>query len=942
MRLARRAWRARDAGGAGMALLVAGFAAEVRAQQQAIEEILVTGSRIARDAFTSPAPMSVYSEADFTNSGVVSIDEFLKDTPAFTGFQYGTSTNNGNIGLKAVDLRGLDTKRTLVLINGRRQVGSFIGGNGDVGAVDLNTVPHSLIERVEVLKDGASTIYGSDALGGVVNVILKDDFEGVEFEATYGAGDSGSAANYGFSGVLGTASDRGSVVIALDYSKQEEMLQRQRDWAHFDLHPRFDGARFVATPSGSSNSRRIRTDQFDADATATLVAQGFLRGAQFIIDEASGEVREFGPDDTYNYSPVNALITPNERYQVSAIGTYALTDTVRVFLEGLYTRRFSHQRLAPDASFAITDAYGPGQWNDLVPASNPANPFGDHPRNPWGVAGQDVRLNRRFEESGGRLFAQAVDTYRFVLGLQGDAGSDVSWEFAYNWAQNEDTEDTSFYHRFDRWETLVNPALCAVDTACLAATAGRGHLDPFGPFGTISSAEIDYLMASSLKDVRRNDLQQYSLIFDGELNVELGGGAVGWAAGLEHRRETAHYIPDEFVAGGLTTGGAADPLRGGFSVDEVYAEALLPVTDALQVDISLRDTRYDTSAGEKTTYRVGGLFDASASLSFRGTYSTGFRAPNIVELFGGTQTGFPIIEDPCEFYNRRSDINANIVANCIADGVPEDFEWGFQWQSAYTVEPPDSLEPEESTTWSVGAVWAPVNLPGIQLSADVWNIEVDGLIDEIPYTDLLFICLSAAERRVDPSCAFFSNGLGRDGIFPDDATATMANLGTVSTDGVDFNVDYTRGVNASWAQSIGFDAQLTFVNSYRQDYPIISSRERAGTIRNGQVYPEWKANTALTLQGRRWSATWSTRYISSMDDFLRPPELTDDAVAEPVWYQDVFANLDFWDFVTITVGIDNLTDEDPPRFHSSFNAETEPGYYDVIGRRLFTTFTMRF
>jgi iron complex outermembrane receptor protein len=167
-----------------------------------VEEIIVTGSRIAKDEFTSAAPISVFDEQEYVNSGVVSVDEFLKDIPAFTGFQYGTTTNNGNIGLKAVDLRGLEVKRTLVLINGRRTVGSFIGGNSDVGAVDLNSIPNAMIKRIEVLKDGASTIYGSDALAGVVNVILKDDFEGFDIQMSYGAGTSEwDAENYGTSGL---------------------------------------------------------------------------------------------------------------------------------------------------------------------------------------------------------------------------------------------------------------------------------------------------------------------------------------------------------------------------------------------------------------------------------------------------------------------------------------------------------------------------------------------------------------------------------------------------------------------------------------------------------------------------------------------------------------------------------------------------------------------
>ena len=230
----------------------------------------------------------------------------------------------------------------------------------------------------------------------------------------------------------------------------------------------------------------------------------------------------------------------------------------------------------------------------------------------------------------------------------------------------------------------------------------------------------------------------------------------------------------------------------------------------------------------------------------------------------------------------------------------------------------------------------------MSFSVDYWDIEIDDLIGEIPYDDLLFNCMSQADRSTAPSCAFFLNGDGHDGIFPDDATATLANLGIVTTDGIDINTSWNRTVNWGWASGISFDTQITMLNSYQEQFPITGIRDREGTIRNERVYPELKLNTFLTFEADDWSFTWGTRYISSMDDYLRPANLTDDAVAESIWYQDIFVNLDFFDSFDIVIGLDNVTDEDPPRFHSSFNAETEPGYYDVIGRRAFLNVSYTF
>jgi len=828
-------------------------------------------------------------------------------------------------------------------------VGSFIGGNSDVGAVDLNSIPTSMIERVEVLKDGASTIYGSDALAGVVNIILRDDFEGVEFSANYGAGSGEmDAENYGFSALIGTSSDNGNVVAGFEYNRQLEMLQRDRDWALYDIHPLLDPATdtFVPTPSGSSNSRRIISSLFDAGAQAQLAAAGLPAGQQFIVDEATGQARTFAPGDVYNYAPVNALVTPNERYQLSGVGRYELADNIRTFAEVMYTRRTSHQRLAPDASFAISPAIPAlnGLWNDFVPASNPGNPFGDTPANPYGISGQDVRINRRFEESGGRLFAQSVDTYRIVMGFEGDINDNLSWELAYDWAQNEDTEETRFYHRFDRWQTMVDPALCGADQRCVDATGGLGYLDPFGPFGTIPSSVFNFLMANSLKDIRENEMRLWSANLTGEVEgVEFEGGTLAWSAGVEHRNEKASYTPDEFVAEGLTTGGAGDPLKGGYSVDELFGEVHLPFRDTFSVDASARHSDYNTSAGSETTYRLGANFEPTESLSFRGVYSTGFRAPNIVELYGGDSTDFPLVEWPCEFWNRRTNVNANVAANCQAQGIPADYELGFVWQSAYTTLAPTSLEPEESTNWSIGVVWEAATRNPLSISVDYWAIEVDGFIEEIPFNALLWSCLGAADQTTDLACALFSTGTGvLDNSVPDDATAPLANLGLVETDGIDINVSHDRSVDWGPFNAMSFVVGATFLNSYKETFPITGTNERAGTANNFEVYPEVKLNTALTVNAGTFSVTWASRYYSEMDDYFRPAAITNDAVAESIWYQDLYANWDIGDRFALTVGLNNVTDQDPPQFHSAFNAETEPGTYDVIGRRLFTTFKLRF
>ena len=917
---------------------------------ETIDEIVVTGSRIARDEFSSSAPLSVFDQQALINSGVVSVDEFLKEAPSFTGFQHGTSTNNGNIGLKAVSLRGLGTKRTLVLINGRRQVGSFIGGSDDVGAVDLNTIPDALIKRVEVLKDGASTIYGSDALAGVVNVILKDEFEGVEVRAGYGAATRNQdAANYGYSATLGVANERGRAVIGVEFSEQEELLQAERDWALFDFHPVLVDGVFVPMAGGSSNSRRIRSTGFNAAGNAALAAAGFSPGQQFIVDAETGQPRPFTTGDTYNYAPVNALITPNERRQLSGMGSHDLTDSATLFVEASYTRRTSHQRLAPDASFAVNSSISTPnhgvQWNDFVPASNPGNPFGNHPDNPYGISGQNVRINRRFEESGGRLFQQSVDTYRIVAGLSGDIGGGLSWELAYTRADNEDSEEVLNYGRYDRWAILVDPAACGAVPDCVTATGGTGYLDPFGEFGTIPQSVFDYLTAGSLKNLRLNDMQVWSFTLNGDFGGRfmLPGGAPAWSAGYERREESARFVPDEFVAEGLTTSGSASPLEGAFQVDELYAEAYLPVRDNFSVDASLRYSDYDTVGGT-TNYRVGANLALTSELDLRATWSSGFRAPNVVELFGGDQTTFPIVEDPCEFFDRRPDPDGNLARNCADAGFGPGFEWGFQYQALYTATapPPGTLKPEESNTHTAGLVWSPEFLTGLAVGADYWHIKVAGFIDVPPYNSLMRNCMYAADQSAEPACGFFVGGSGHVAAVPDDAIAPLANLGLVETSGIDVNLNYTRELRLWLFESLDFTLASTLLLNYNESFPATGRNDRSGRVQGFQAYPEYKTTANVTLNARNWSITLNSRHISGMDDFLRPAHLTDDARAEAMWYNDILVNYDFGERAAITVGIDNIFDEDPPLYHSAANADTEPGTYDTIGRRLFTTVIVRF
>jgi iron complex outermembrane receptor protein len=919
---------------------------DAQEEDEPLEEIITTGSRIARNEFSSSSPITVVDGDEILSSGVVSIDEFLKDIPAFTGYQMGTSTNNGSVnGSKNLDLRGLGFNRTLVLVNGRRMIGDNSATLTNGGAVDLNAIPEAMIKRVEVLKDGASTAYGSDALAGVINIILHDDFEGFEFGLRYGEGmEDGQAANSLIYALAGVSSDRGNMVASLSYTNQDEMLQAERPWATAAIYPLLTDGVFVPADSGSSNSRRIRVPG----------------QSDYIWDSSIGAARPFQADDVYNYAPVNALTQPNERWQMAFNGSVAVSDMVEGYMDGIYTRRTSQQRLAPDASFAVTDQIETPnnglQWNDWVPANNPFNPFGVNPSNDLGISNTDVRINRRFEESGGRLFRQTSDTYRLVAGLRGSLFDDrVGWDVSYVYAEQETTNETRNYGRFDRWATAVDPVACAADAACSEAMGAQGVLNPFYEFGTITPDQMNYLTTGSLKDLIVNRMEIGAINLNGDFG-NLAGGSIGWAVGAEHRVEKGQFSPDEFLAGGLTTGGASDPLQGKYSVDELYGELLLPVLDSLDISVAARWSDYDT-VGSATTYKLGGDWAVTEGFRLRATYSTGFRAPSISEVFGSDAATFPVVESICEFADRRlanGDITQQIYDNCLgllgtAAGGDDAFlgdagEFGFAWQSLVTFSAPtQQLEPEESTTYTAGAVWEPTFLEGLSFGIDYWNIEIEKGIGLGDINSLFYPCLDSPNLS-DVSCSFFDFGpydLDTVFIFPGDATFEIANLGVIKTDGIDLDIVYAGDLGGNVFQGYDLSWTATFTNSYESTDASGVTSDLLGTANGFAVYPELRFVLGAGIYGENWSARYTGRYIGETDDRFRPCYLTDDCVSEAMFYSDLIGTYT-WQNYELTVGLRNLTDEDAPRFHSAFNANTEPGMYDVVGRAWYAGLNMKF
>ncbi|MCB1647497.1 MAG: TonB-dependent receptor plug domain-containing protein, partial [Pseudomonadales bacterium] len=433
----------------------------VFAEDSMMEEVVVTGSRIKRGDSTSISPISVLSETELKASGNLTLENFIQDMPAVNGGDYGSGVNNGNPGHATVSLRGLGPNRTLVLVNGKRPSSAATNGY-----VDLNVIPTAIVERIEVLRDGASTVYGSDAIAGVVNIITKKNFEGVDIDFGYDVTDENDGDQYNLSMVFGNTFDKGNFVLGAQVTKRDEIRQGDRS---FSACPFFDdGTQKICGGSPTTTPARF-------------VPQVDNVGGQ-VVD--GGVSRAFNAaTDSFNYAALSYLTTPQDVFSAYAATNYEVVDsssfgTVVAGLELNYSNRESDQLLAPVGTF----------WSPLVPASHPDNPFGDIlcAGNPQCTTPQAVAVSRRVTESGGRSFAQDVNAWRIGFSLEGELTNGWVWDMSYNLSKWEDAQRDGGRAVRPRIDEMLDPALCAAST-----TGCPGVWNPFVA-NSMTAAQVAY------------------------------------------------------------------------------------------------------------------------------------------------------------------------------------------------------------------------------------------------------------------------------------------------------------------------------------------------------------------------------------------------------------------------------------------------------------------
>lgn len=969
-------------GAASSVATVSAFAQEAATDAKTLDRVEVTGSRIKKVDSESSQPVTVITRADIEKSGVTNVYDLLQAVTASdgSGLSNVTTQTNGSDGSQYVSLRNLGSQRTLVLVDGKRWPTNAANQS------DLSTIPLAIIERVDILKDGASATYGSDAIAGVVNLITRKNYEGAQLGIQYGQFEPGDGANTAFDFTIGAAGERTSGVVSVSYTKQNEVYAGNRDISKYPYYgkastfdydagnipndpiayPYYAGAAYPANP----NNGKSCADAFSGNGVARtfgIPARYYFTNAQslcgsgtspwgtFTGSVASGIAgRAFGngtgapftnlsgnagdltngiqPSDynsrlnttyLYNYSPINYLYQPSERYNIYAAGRTEITDNISAYTRLTYSKRTSSQQLAP-VPLTISQAGNNGpQWAFGMAADSIMNPWGVQSGLNGGNGWALESLNYRMSALGPRRTNEDVNAFAVDLGLEGsfELGERYfSWDLAYQYNDySSSTTGDNYVNLFNLKNALGTSGYDATsgEFFCGASYAARiKGCTPFfitgGPTvglganlldngvggGAIGGATRTYTaedVAQSLDYVgyTLNQSQGNSAnIFSGNISgdlFEIPAGMWSFAIGFDMRDLDGFISPDSLVAEGGSSTNFALPTSGEQSIDEYYVELNMPLlkdiflVQELEITYAFRQSYYNsagiadidpTDASPLTGYVVlpeistgnsfvGAKWKPIDSLLVRYTWGESFRAPTIADLFGGTGEGFPQAVDPCAG-TAYGNLTALGQATCDAQtGLNTATTQPFA-QIRGLFGSSVSLQPETGKNETIGLVWSPGFLEGFEMSVDYWKIELDNAISSYSVGFVMNQCYGNGTAQDISFCPFITRNPA-DPVDPGLVTNVVSlpfNLAGYRTAGYDVSLSYNfdGGVTGNW--SINLDSTITdyFETKAFTTSPWIDSTGRY----LGNPTPEYKTNFYIDWNKGDFGVSWVTRTMSDV------------------------------------------------------------------------------
>ena len=942
-----------------------GIAAAQEASQEAadqieLEEVIVTGTRIARRDFEANSPIVTVSAVQLERAGEVSMEMTLQQLPQLV------PDMNANVpllregGRAQINLRGLGANRNLVLLDGRRMISSDLSGN-----IDLNTIPSTLIDSIEIITGGASAVYGSEAIAGVVNFKLKRDFEGFEIDAQYGEAFKGDAATQQYSITTGSklADGRGHAVLHLNYMKRDKILQGDRTF--------YDDATLVSglpmgqhIPSVSNLPTQAAVDevfaQYGVAPGTVLPTRTFGFNDDDTLFPTSGTIVNYNSEQRpfmvvredrvlHAAGQYISLVQPLERYSIFGKIDYELTDNIRTYSQFTFAQNDVHTSAGPTSPrFQVSPD------NILVPAdlktildSRPDPDASFQVRNVLGLIGL-------------RTFGYRFTTYQVLAGFTGDLpNSDLTWDVY-----------ASHGTAAQRFAVLGSSETAAIETLTLAQDGGasncEGGLDVFGfnngiiQNNTISDECVQFIIRQPKTETntRQNDLQA---TLTGGLG-ELPAGEVRFAATAGYRSYGYVFRPDSLSFQALPDGGTnfEASVDASDSLWEASGELLVPLlrdkpgAQALNVNVAARYSDYESSGGT-WTYKADMEWQPVSQLRFRGGYQRAIRAPNPSELFGGASStranlGQPEggAGDPCDIRGqaRNGPDAAELRALCIAQGLPEVLVDTYQFlrntTGAQLVANPD-LEPEEADTYTVGFVWTPeLEATNVRLSLDYYDIKIKGAISSFPVDVVINKCynIDGSNPSYSPS-DFFCELHRRD---PNEGTVQnfalpLQNIAGFRTSGFDLAADVNFGLGAG---NLSLGGVINYLEKYlrqiNSDEPFEDvSGVVTPTAGNAfqPILPEWKGLLTIDYDFGDFRVGTRIRYIHSMIDqtALTNPETAPPGVSSYT-YVDLNAGWQISERINLRAGVINLFDKEPAIVRGTPGV-TNPATYDAIGVRYY-------
>jgi len=944
------------------------------AESGTLSEVVVTGSRIQQSVAQSTQPLSIITSEDIEKTGLASVGDLLQQLTTGgsalnakfnSSGNFGYPPDGGGIGAGSsqVDLRNLDAKRTLVLVDGLRWVNES-SASGVSGSADLNTIPLSIVDRIEVLEDGASTIYGSDAIAGVVNIITRKKVDGVELTGYQGSWNKGGQTTQADLTAGGSSGKFSGVFIASYYN--QDQISSSKWWQSSEPEPLAGvGSGSSATPQGRStfcdpsiavpNYGSCTPDQGNFyDVTLNNgTANPVWNPANPVAPPST--YHNWSGADRFNFAPLNLLLTPSQRKSLWTGITYDINDDVQMYAKGMFNNRTSVNQAAPEPIFVGPYA-GTGGIADNINVSklNPYNPFGIDLCSVAEAANSTVCpggpgfvqnfgwITRRPIEAGPRIFDQDVDTWYFSGGFKGT----LHVMDGLNWDLNFVDSDNKASQKFTGGYNIAKVGYALGDPAVCAQIAGCVPLDLFGGQGRqITQAMLNYILAPQI-DSSDQQLKVLSGNITGTI-FHIQDRSAGLAIGAEHREYVGIFTPDPLRQDGESQDSFASPVNQSYHVNEAYGELSLPLLSTLGASAAVRYSDYSTF-GSETTYKGGLRWQPINDFALRGDYSTGFRAPNLGELYGLTQFGATLV-DPCG--PTGGGVAPQYVAGCRAQGVPAGFQQANTQITTFTGGNPN-LQPEKSDNWTAGllynAGWAAGHAGTARLNfeATYYNVKVKGAIQAEDIQALLNACLSTGGGTDPALCAPFSRGAGSQLNPPQNF---LANLAQITTDGEDIKINW-----ASDALNIGHltaALQATRVNNYKAvDALGLVAQRAVGIEVNNSAIPDWKVNVQLGWAISSFEVAWNLRYISSVKELcgnaattIPVPGCTDSTGAfdanayhtlDSVIYNDVqLAWLDAFKAkgLRLELGGTNVFGVNPPICYTCTLNGYDAGTYDLPG-----------